>query len=77
MGFSIFTRGTLNVYLLVMLTHEEARMVRSFSNWMLAHNRMRRAISTRRMGPDFLAAGKWEADNCPEWMRSKLYSKVG
>lgn len=56
-----------------MLTPREQELSFGFANSLYAHQRMRRAIFSKRMAYDFEAADRYEADSCPPWLRSKLY----
>ena len=59
------------------MTSKEKNLLATFgTNAMYLINRMRRSINVRRMAYDFDSVNRWEADNCPEWMRSKLFSVV-
>jgi hypothetical protein len=38
------------------------------------HNRMRAVIFTKRMVYDYMELDRWEGDNAPTWLYSKLYA---
>lgn len=52
---------------------EEDRILAGFRG-PFAHQRMRMVIYTKRMIYDYMELDRYEGDNCPTWLFSKVYT---